>query len=1235
MPSERIQRRLDRLLDEAEAAADRKEWSVVGDLAREALALDPGNGDAAALSRAAEANLVATSHLPVLGDESSSQGTPAPSSFAAGRYQVVRFLGEGGRKRVFLAHDAVLDRDVAFALIKTDGLDEVGRQRIVREAQAMGRMGAHPHLVSIFDLGEEGGAPYVVTELLEGGDVEGELARAGGALELPRALDITKGVARGLAFVHQRGIVHRDLKPGNVWLSADGVPKIGDFGLAVAQGRSRLTQHGLMVGTYAYMPPEQALGAEATPRSDLYSLGCLLYELVTGHPPFEGDSATSVISQHLNTRPVAPSWHTQHCPPALEDLILALLAKEPGGRPASASDVLAILESVDPAERSRSHSSESANPLDALARGVFVGRDRELEVLRATLDGALAGRGAVAMLVGEPGIGKTRTVQELETYARMRGAKVLWGRAHESSGAPPYWPWVQIARAYRDTTPEDVRRRQYQPYAVELQRIFPGLRDLFPNLPDPPPETEEGQFRLFDTFAAFAQSVATETPLVFVLDDLHWADRATLQLLSYLAREIGGARILVLGTYRDTDLDRRHPLAQTLAELNREDLFTRVGLRGLSPQETSDYVRRASGNQPSRELLARIHDETEGNPFFMSEIVNLMTQEGTLNSSVSGVRIPEGVREALGRRLDRLSDDANGLLTTLAVAGREFELLLVGELSEFDDNSTLRFLEEALRARVLEETAPGRYRFVHALMQETLLGELSAARRVLLHGQIAEVLERLYGGSREYVPAIAEHYRESALLNSAHRKKAVRYLREAADQAVAAFAYAQAAPLYESSLDLAAPHSGEDLAPVWAELSVSRLVGLGSDGTGPAIEAIRRAARAAKSVETRAAALARFGEYALQPHWVMVGSALEEALNELGDASTRDACWLYAIRSNLDFSEAGDASWERAKELATALDLRGLDVPADLLVRPSRKLIEEGQFVAAYEGARRTYDDARAVGYRTTAPLAPMVLAACYAGLVEEYLGAISGDMEHLRRIGHVAQADAFYWWSAALAWRRGETDRARSLSESARSDRPWIRAGWLIEEGRADELARAALPQPLLADLGIAARAAVVSGSPRAAGLFEDWERAYREVGPLLFDQSNWLARIGEALYDLGAEPLLRDVYAYLERFPQMRNWRDGITPDHMRGAIALRLGHVEDAERHFRTGHEWASRPEVRCVLDAGRCHQGLAEVAERRGQHLEAMQHLDAAGELFATHGAKLYLDQVIAEKQVLGA
>src|SRR5712692_3544888 len=274
---------------------------------------------------------------------------PSPQSFVSGRYTVKRFLGEGGKKQVYLAHDELLDRDVAFALIKTDGLDETGRQRIKREAQAMGRLGSHPHIVSVFDMGEEGGQPYIVTELMSGGDVEGLIEKAPEHRPpLERPLEIGVAVCRGLEFAHSHGIVHRDLKPGNVWLTEDGTAKLGDFGLAVSLDRSRLTQAGMMVGTVSYMPPEQAMGSEVTPRSDLYSLGAMLYEMVTGRPPFVGDESVAIITQHLNVAPVAPSWHNPNTPPGLEALILRLLEKDPAKRPASAAEVRQALAAIDP-----------------------------------------------------------------------------------------------------------------------------------------------------------------------------------------------------------------------------------------------------------------------------------------------------------------------------------------------------------------------------------------------------------------------------------------------------------------------------------------------------------------------------------------------------------------------------------------------------------------------------------------------------------------------------------------------------------------------------------------------------------------------------------------------------------------------------------------------------------------------------------------------------------------------
>ena len=269
MATERIQRRIERLLDQVEEAADQGDWETVRSLAQQVLALDPENADAPAFQAAGDKALgvagTASAPANVAQDTPAAPSVPAaPISFANGRYQVKEFLGEGGKKRVYKAHDSVLDRDVALAVIKTEGLDATSRVRITREAQAMGRLGDHPHVLSIHDLGEDSGQPYMVLPLMPGGDVETLLEKAADhRLPLEQAIDLAAQICRGLEFAHSKSIVHRDLKPGNVWLASDGTAKIGDFGLAVAIDRSRLTQEGMMVGTPTLTLRDKGYGGQA------------------------------------------------------------------------------------------------------------------------------------------------------------------------------------------------------------------------------------------------------------------------------------------------------------------------------------------------------------------------------------------------------------------------------------------------------------------------------------------------------------------------------------------------------------------------------------------------------------------------------------------------------------------------------------------------------------------------------------------------------------------------------------------------------------------------------------------------------------------------------------------------------------------------------------------------------------------------------------------------------------
>ncbi len=736
---------------------------------------------------------------------------PPPESVAGGRYKIERLLGEGGQKQVFLARDTRLDREVVVSLLKTDYLDETSVARLWREAQAMGQLGDHPNIVTVYDVGEEAGRPYIVTQYVPGGAVT-DLLEAADKHRLPveQVLRLGGQVCRALTHAHSHGVVHRDLKPGNIWLTPDGAAKLGDFGLALRQQFSRVTIEGALVGTVAYMSPEQALGQKATPASDLYALGAMLYEMAAGRPPFLGDSLVGVISQHINTAAVAPSWHNPEIPPALEDLILRLLAKTPEERPPNAESVVEELAAI---EASASLLAERVEPADTrslarLAGGVFVGREKETQQLRAAFKDAESGRGRLILLVGEPGCGKTRTAEQLATYARLRDAQVLSGRCYEGEGAPAFWPWIQIIRSWVQEEGSRAVSSAMGAGAPEIAQMVPEVRERLPALAAPPAlEPEQARFRLFDSVTTFLKNAARRRPLVLILDDLHWADRPSLLLLEFLARELRSSRLLVVGAYRDVAVGRQHPLSQTLAELARQGAGDRIALGGLAQADVERFMEMTAGLKPPEALAAAIHRETEGNPFFVNEVVRLMVAEGRLTrpdqTASWSVPIPQGVREVIGRRLEQLSAPCNRVLAVAAVVGRGFTVEVLGALVDLTEDHLLEVLEEAVAARVIAE-APhtiGRYSFTQTLIRETLYESLSANRRLRLHRRIGEVLEKLYGADpSSRLAELAYHFYHAAPAGDSG--KAADYAVRAAQQAAEMLGYEEAAVHYQRAIEV-------------------------------------------------------------------------------------------------------------------------------------------------------------------------------------------------------------------------------------------------------------------------------------------------------------------------------------------------------------------------------------------------------------------------------------------------
>jgi DNA-binding SARP family transcriptional activator/tetratricopeptide (TPR) repeat protein len=463
----------------------------------------------------------------------------------------------------------------------------------------------------------------------------------------------------------------------------------------------------------------------------------------------------------------------------------------------------------DPSLGFVSTNQEAAEVAEA-SRGDFVGREREMEELLAGLVDASAGHGRLFLLVGEPGIGKSRLADELILRARARGARVLIGRCWEAGGAPAYWPWVQSLRVYVREAKPDALRVQLGAGATELAQILPELREILSGLPEPAsPDSEGARFRLFDATAQFLRNASESKPIVVVLDDLHAADTPSLLLLQFLARELGSTHVLLLAGLRDVDPVPGQPLTAMLTEVAREPVTRRLSLGGLSEQDVAEYVELTASEIASPELVAALHDETEGNPLFVGETVRLLALEGLRPKSTGArIEIPQSVRDVIARRLTHLSEKCNRVLVLASVLGREFALAALARLGGVSEDELLETLDEAMAARIVSDvpSGPGRLGFAHVLIRDTLYEGLTTARRVRLHRQAVGALEALHRNqSGPHLAELAHH-----TIAGREYAKGLDYARRAGDRSATLLAYEEAARLYALGLETLDSHLDGD-----------------------------------------------------------------------------------------------------------------------------------------------------------------------------------------------------------------------------------------------------------------------------------------------------------------------------------------------------------------------------------------------------------------------------------------
>jgi predicted ATPase len=419
--------------------------------------------------------------------------------------------------------------------------------------------------------------------------------------------------------------------------------------------------------------------------------------------------------------------------------------------------------------------------LDSLP-GTFVGRALELAQLNNGLAAAIAGHGRLFLLSGEPGIGKTRLAEEFAAQASLQGMRVMWGRCWEGGGAPAYWPIIQIIRACAE-----------RPHFAQVtEALGPGiaqLASLVPEIVRPLPghgervqserlDPETARFQLFDAVATLLKSLARHEPLVLVIDDLHDADVAALQMLRFLNRALKESPVLVVGTHREAEVERSPELRTLFTELARDGMQLPLG--GLSSDEVASLLRDRTGVVFGAQSLATLHQTTAGNPLFLHGVMQMLIAEGKLehpeNVTAAQLKIPPNVRGAIQRQLSGLSERTNSMLAVASGLGIDFELAPLTRVTALQTDEILDCLDEGAAMGIVRAVPNrlGHFQFTHALVRATIYDALAGTERIRLHRTIAEVLEDLYRADLDgHLSELAHHYVEAAPSDSAEKSDRV------------------------------------------------------------------------------------------------------------------------------------------------------------------------------------------------------------------------------------------------------------------------------------------------------------------------------------------------------------------------------------------------------------------------------------------------------------------------------
>ncbi|MGI8801578.1 MAG: serine/threonine-protein kinase PknK [Solirubrobacteraceae bacterium] len=698
------------------------------------------------------------------------------------------------------------------------------RARFEQEASLAAQI-EHPNVIPIYGVGEEDGLLFIVMRFVESMDL-GVLLRRRERFAPAHAARLVGQVAAALDAAHERGLVHRDVKPANVLVTADEHLYLTDFGLTkrVADfGSGGMTATGGFVGTLDYIAPEQVSGEPVDGRGDVYALGCVLYQLLTGVVPFPRDVEVAKIFAHMSLAPPVASMLAPGVSGELDAVVARAMAKDPADRYQSAGDLgraaavaagrgesgvglpLSIgdgaafaVGGVAAATRPKPDGPVPLPPfVAAVAEREFVGREPVLGALRATWERIGAAPG-LAFVTGDAGMGKTSISAHFAREVHAAGAAVLYGRSDEEA-VSSYQPFVEALGEYLDHVSVDALIAELPAESLELGRLIPRLGVRPAGITAVSPDAGDDRYRLFEAVCAVLRRLSASRPVLLLIDDLHWSDKPTLSLLRHVLRSLSGCPLMVVGTFRE--LDASAELGGLLADLRREHRFTELPLTGFDMAETERLLSADTGLQPRPTFVRKLLSHTGGNPFFIDQM--LRSLGGTAAAAalsgreITALGVPQGVKEVILRRLAPLGKPGIDLLAAAAVAGQRFRLGVLEAVLGKDAETLLETLDELIAMGVVSEV-PGEidsFSFTHNLVRETQYEGLSASRRVRLHAAIGRTLEAA-GAS---APAeLAHHYFEARQLVGP--EPSIGFSVEAARRASTSLAHEEAIEHYERAL---------------------------------------------------------------------------------------------------------------------------------------------------------------------------------------------------------------------------------------------------------------------------------------------------------------------------------------------------------------------------------------------------------------------------------------------------